>query len=77
MPGSFAGGTGSNEYFVMRPLSDPEHFDPKETEAIQWVPWQEAPKYIRKTRNKTGRKRDLAVLEAAVAEYQKLSWHFA
>jgi 8-oxo-dGTP pyrophosphatase MutT (NUDIX family) len=72
VPGSFAGGTGNNEYFLMRPLGKPDQFDPKETEAIMWVPWEEAPKYIEQTRNKTGRKRDLAVLRAAVAEYQKL-----
>ena len=37
VPGSFAGGTGTNEYFLMRPLADRGDFDPEETEAVEWV----------------------------------------
>jgi len=71
VPGAFAGGTGDNEYFLMRPVGGPGPFDSRETEAIEWVQPGDAPRYIEMTRNTTGRKRDLAILQAAVAEYQK------
>ena len=66
IPGSFEGGTTANEYFLMRPLKDTGHFD-SETQEIVWVRPSEAKDLIKMTRNTTGRKRDLAVLEAAMA----------
>lgn len=71
VPGSFQGGTGKNEYFVMRPFGEPQEFDAKETEEIRWVSLAEARELIRLTRNHKGRTRDIDVLDAATAAYQK------
>jgi len=73
IPGQFAGGTGATEYYLMRPLGEPCSFDKDETQAIAWVSLEEARKRIAKTRNATGKKRDLAVLEAAVRYLQQQS----
>lgn len=67
IPDSFLGGTSVTEYFLMTPVGEPEAFDPKETEEIRWFSLDEAADYIKLTRNSVGRKRDLAVLRAAVA----------
>ena len=72
VPGTFKGGTGDNEYFLMRPLGDPVPPDPAETEEIKWVTYEEAKYYIQQTQNKVGCKRDLSVLRAAIAAYQSL-----
>lgn len=72
VPGSFAGGTGTNEYFLMSPIADSGPFDAAETEAIEWVSYEDAVDYIKKTTNPIGRDRDLAVLHAAIAEYDRL-----
>lgn len=72
IPGSFAGGTGSTEYFLMRPVGEPQPFDLAETEAVEWVPSSKAAAYVKQTRNPIGCQRDLAVLKAAIVEYQKL-----
>ena len=72
VPGTFAGGTGSNEYFLMSPLGKPVPPDPAETEEIRWVTYEQAEASIRKTPNAIGRERDLNVLQAAIAEYQRL-----
>jgi 8-oxo-dGTP diphosphatase len=69
--GSFEGGTTVNTYYLMVPVRTGASFD-KETEAIRWASHEEAVKLIGKTRNFTGRERDLKVLEAAVATYQAM-----
>lgn len=66
IPGLFRGGTGMNVYFLMEPIEDHQDFDPKETEEVRWVTPDEARELIGKTRNQVGRKRDLAVLDAAL-----------
>ncbi len=71
VPGTFQGGTGSNEYFLMRPTGKPGPFDESETEAVKWAPQDKAVKLIGMTRNEAGRDRDLQVLLAAVAAYSK------
>lgn len=63
VPGSFAGGTTDNQFFLMRPEGQPGQFH-WETQSVRWVPLQEAHEWIGKTTNPTGVKRDLAVLEA-------------
>jgi 8-oxo-dGTP pyrophosphatase MutT (NUDIX family) len=68
IPGQFEGGTGSTEYFVMRPLGEPAPFDRSETEVIAWVSLDDAVKHIAQTRNEIGRRRDQSVL-AAVNRY--------
>jgi len=71
VPGEFLGGTTRNIYFVMSPVEDTGEFDPEETQAIKWVKPDEARRLLAKTINYPGRKRDLAVLEAALKEWQE------
>ena len=71
VPGRFAGGTGQNVYFIMQPRGPAGQHD-AETESVRWVSPDEAVEMIQQTTNAIGRKRDLAVLEAAVAEYRNL-----
>lgn len=67
IPGTFAGGTTDNVYFVIRPTGvsgDPEN----ETANVRWVATLErAREMIGETTNPLGRARDLWVLEAALA----------
>jgi 8-oxo-dGTP pyrophosphatase MutT (NUDIX family) len=70
IPGSFPGGTGYTEYFLMRPVGKPAKFH-WETASVKWVSFDEAPTYIAQTTNRTGRQRDLAVLEAAQRAYKR------
>ena len=69
IPGSYEGGTGVTEYFLMSPREDPVDFDKSETEALAWVDPEKARSLINETRNPIGRERDLAVLEAALKLY--------
>ena len=69
IPGVFTGGTGASAYYLMRPLDQKSAVDPKETAGIRWVTADEARALISKTTNKIGKKRDLAVLDAALAVY--------
>jgi 8-oxo-dGTP diphosphatase len=71
IPGSFEGDTTSNEFFLMRPVGEPQAFG-WETQVIEWVPIDQAAGYLKRTRNAVGRKRDLAVLKAAVGEYNRV-----
>ncbi|WP_209442229.1 NUDIX hydrolase [Neoroseomonas oryzicola] len=66
LPGSFAGGTTVNRYFLMVPAGAPGKFD-KETASIRWATFDEAADLIAQTTNAKGRERDLAVLAAARA----------
>lgn len=66
IPQVFQGGTSDNVYFVMCALPDPGPFDKQETASIRWVHPTEARDLIGKTTNAVGRKRDLAVLDAAI-----------
>lgn len=66
VPGSFMGGTGSNEYFLMIPIARKTDPDPAETAEIRWASPQDAARLIARTRNSVGRKRDLEVLQAAL-----------
>jgi 8-oxo-dGTP diphosphatase len=72
VPGTFPGKESDTEYFIMRPIGTQKGFD-WETERTEWVDAAAAPAYISQTQHPTGRDRDLAVLKAAVAEYQKIS----
>ena len=65
IPGSFEGGTTTNEYFLMKHIHDTRRFD-SETEETRWVTPEQAKEMIARTRNAAGRQRDLAVLEAAL-----------
>lgn len=71
VPGSFAGGTTENFYYLMKPIETGLPFD-KETEEIRWATYDEAKELISQTTNITGRKRDQMVLDAALSAYRKL-----
>jgi len=66
VPGTFAGGTTDNVFFLMRPTG-PAGTPDKETASVRWAAPDEARALISKTTNLVGRKRDLAVLGAALA----------
>lgn len=66
VPGQFEGDTTSTVFFLMTPVGEPVEFDRAETQSIRWVPLVEAAGLIALTTSAKGRKRDLAVLEAAV-----------
>ncbi|MBV5322791.1 MAG: NUDIX domain-containing protein [Ilumatobacteraceae bacterium] len=69
IPGEFAGGTTINRYFLMTVDERAVKLDfvCDETASLRWAWPQEARELIAYTSNKLGRKRDLAVLEAALA----------
>ena len=66
VPGGFAGGTSVTAYFLMRADGPPGPHD-GETVATRWATPDEAKALIARTKNATGRMRDLAVLQAALA----------
>ncbi len=74
IPGSFSGGTTTTEYFLMKPVRDTGQFD-EETDQIVWAGTDEASALIAQTRNSAGRKRDLEVLQAALALLETLRPH--
>ena len=66
IPGIFPGGITENVYFLMRPSG--EAVAPgKETASLRWAKPEEARTLISETTNPTGKRRDLAVLEKALA----------
>ncbi len=66
IPGSFAGGTTENQYFLMRPFGPPNSPSKCETANLKWASPDEAKKLIAQTTNDKGRQRDLKVLAAAL-----------
>ncbi len=64
IPGVYKGGTSETTYFLMRfmHVSGEPHW---ETQGVRWATLEEAAGLIALTTNEKGRKRDLAVLEAA------------
>lgn len=71
IPGSFAGGTTENKFFLMRPIKDHGDFH-WETQSVRWAAPEEAKKLISQSTNGIGRKRDLAVLDAAVETHNQI-----
>lgn len=72
VPGHYAGGTTINQYFLMRDCGMKNFLsDHKEIASCRWASYSEARGLIRKTTNKIGMKRDLAVLDAAYLEYSR------
>ena len=67
LPGEFIGGTTVNRYFIMTAATGSGSIarDDDETASVKWMTIHEARQHIGQTTNSTGRKRDLAVLEAA------------
>jgi len=75
LPGEFIGGTTVNRYFIMKAAIGSGSIAPgdDETASVKWMTINEARQHIGQTTNATGRKRDLAVLEAAVDLLKKTS----
>lgn len=68
VPGTFVGDSTRTNFFLMRPgKHDPSLMD-AETSGLRWVTPAEAEELIMQTKNTRGRKRDLAILKAAVEE---------
>jgi len=65
IPGTFSGSTTENIYFLMRPTGRTEK-PGTETANARWATPDEARVLISETTNRVGRKRDLAVLAAAL-----------
>jgi len=66
LEGWFVSGLSATRFFVMRVIEEHGDWDPKETEAVEWVPLREAARWISQTTNRKGRERDLAVLESVL-----------
>ena len=71
LPKVFGGTTSTTAFFLMEPLGKQGEFT-SETIQTRWVSFDEAPDLIAQTKTATGRKRDLAVLEAARLQFAKL-----
>ena len=71
IPGSFDGSRTSNEYFLMVPVEDTEHFD-AETQAVRWATGEEARQLIQHNQKPKRRRRDLRVLKLALALFRSL-----
>lgn len=69
--GTFAGSTSTTRYWLMRPLRQVRTPDPAETSAVKWATFDEAPTLIAETPSAGGRKRDLAVCEAARSAWER------
>jgi 8-oxo-dGTP diphosphatase len=63
IPGWFASGLSTTRFYLMRALRETGKWS--ETQAVEWVPIDEAHEWIGKTTNVQGRERDLAVLDVA------------
>ena len=70
--GDFIGGTTCNRYYLMEEDEPGEQLLPhdEETWAVKWATFEEAKVLIGKTTNLQGRVRDVAVLDAAYAEWE-------
>lgn len=68
LPGEYLGGTSVTRYFLMAAEIGAGGVAPddKETASVKWMTPAEARQHIMQTTNTTGRKRDLAVLDAAL-----------
>jgi ADP-ribose pyrophosphatase YjhB (NUDIX family) len=73
VPGRHSSGSSANYFFLMRSKShDPSRMD-TETEETIWVDYDEAKQRIAETTLGAGRKRDLAILDAAFEEHRKVT----
>lgn len=72
IPGYFLGTTGSTVMFLMRPLAQDALPSSSETNAVRWETPARARELISLTTSAMGRKRDLAILDAALAAWARL-----
>lgn len=68
IPQLFVGSTSETIYYLMRPVGHRTKPSATETQSIRWATPAEARQLIGQTTNPVGRRRDLAVLEAALEE---------
>jgi SPP1 gp7 family putative phage head morphogenesis protein len=66
--GGFEGGTSTLNMFIMKSDGFDHTKMDAETKGLRWVTKEEAAKLIKTSKNKKGRDRDLAILEAAYAD---------
>jgi 8-oxo-dGTP pyrophosphatase MutT (NUDIX family) len=71
IPGSFAGGTTENRYFLMKPAGPPKSPKEDETISLKWASPDDAKILIAQTTNDKGRQRDLKVLATALVVKQQ------
>jgi 8-oxo-dGTP pyrophosphatase MutT (NUDIX family) len=73
VPGAFVGSGTTTRYWLMRPMTEHGDFDRGETEAVGWFTPEEARERIRtSTRVAVKVRRDLSVLDAALAVWREL-----
>jgi 8-oxo-dGTP diphosphatase len=72
LPGTYKSASGSHSsYYMMRPKGwDWTKMD-TETKGLKWASYEEAKKLIGQSKNESGRKRDLEILDQAHARIQK------
>jgi 8-oxo-dGTP pyrophosphatase MutT (NUDIX family) len=70
IPTVFPGTTSTTAFFLMEPVGEAGAFS-DETSAVQWVDEKTARRLIGKTTTPVGRERDLAVLDAGIAAWQR------
>lgn len=72
LPGTYTSGSGSyNSFYLMRPDGHNANQMDDETRGLKWASYSEAKRLIGETKNKSGRKRDLVILERAHVRIQK------
>lgn len=72
MPGTYKGGSGQTNFFVMRGKSYDKSKMDWETEDVQWASYDEAKAMIMQSTNPVGKKRDLEILETAFKTHEQL-----
>ncbi|MCL5670050.1 MAG: NUDIX domain-containing protein, partial [Acidobacteria bacterium] len=72
IPGTFKGDTTENIFYLMKPI-EMASFEPDETINIRWATYEEATALISQSTTRSGKARDLAVLDAAFAALKVMS----
>lgn len=73
IPGVFSGTTSSSAFYLAGPLGK-QAKPTNETMATRWVGFEDAAELIAQTASKTGRDRDLAILDSARKVLGRLPW---
>lgn len=74
IPGSFKGGTSSNQYFAMKPYRE-EFGSVPERHIAKWVPVEMVEAHLSQTTNPVGKQRDFDVFSTFLPLYPKLMGH--
>lgn len=73
LPHLFEGTSSTTAFFIMGPVGKKGKVG-NHTSAVRWVSREEAQDLIRLSESEKGRERDLAILAAAYAEIEKMTW---